>query len=56
MTNLKQQALIAMENAIKGPHAGHHAFVLVDGIWLRNRGDEAAAYAEVLAKAERFGS
>jgi hypothetical protein len=54
MTNLKAQAMMILTNAIRGPHADHHASVIVGGIWLRSRGDEAAAYAEVLAKVEEY--
>lgn len=56
MTNLKQQAIVTLTMAIKGNYAEHHASVLVGGAWLRNRGNEAAAYAEVLAMAERYAA
>ena len=54
MTNLKQNAIQTLALSIQGAHAEHHASVLVGGVWLRNRGNEAAAYAEVLAMAERY--
>lgn len=56
MTDLKKSAIVTLANAIKGKHAEHHAFVLVGGAWLRNRGNEPAAYAEVLAMAERYAA
>lgn len=54
MSGLKQKAKILLSIAVSGDHAYHHASVLVNGAWLRNRGDENAAYAQVLSMAERF--
>ena len=56
MTSLKQRAIIVLANSIKGSHAEHHASVLVNGAWLRNRSNEAAAYAEILSMSQRYAA
>ena len=54
MINLKKLAIQTLAMSIQGAHAEHHASVLVNGAWLRSRGNEATAYVEVLAMAERY--
>lgn len=56
MTNLKTLAIQTLAASINGSHAEHHASVLVNGVWLRSHGNEAAAYAEVLRMAERYAA